>query len=805
MNLSLPSLRSAAYAIVSIPKWKKKPLTALLGLWSLVIGGQTIPPPTLDLRPDTVSSQSSLQKPEYNSFSGTVQEQEGKMYHLRGAAKVETASTILEADEIDYNTETSDASARGHVKYQNLETKELVFADRAEYNANSEEGKFYGVKGSSPSPIKARAGLLSTTNPLYFEGKWAEKRGEEFILHEGWMTNCRIPNPWWTLRGSRFRIIPGNEAIAYNAIFRLRGMPLLLTPYFYKSLSRQERKSGFLSPSFGNSNRRGQVLGLGYYWAINRSYDVLYRATYFTERGLAHNVDFRGKPNARTSFGGVIFAISDKGISNNNTTTKYGGISVNVQGRSDLGRGFYAIGQLNYLSSFNFRREFSDNFNEAIFSEVKSVGVIGKQWHEYSVHLVASQFANYQDAPTNVFNSQGVLVRPQGTLLRTSIRKLPQFELNARERQLGKKIPLWFSWSAVAGAVSRTQQEFDTRNFVDRFDVSPRVSSALHFWNINVMPSIGGHATSYGDRLTPQGKVVGENILRRALDAEIDVLFPPLERTFAKKGFWGEKLKHVIEPRATYRYVTGVDNFSNIIRFDDLDLLSNTNQVTVSVANRIFAKQKNGNTREVVTLEVSQIRFFDPTFGGIVSYGDSKTGRPVSLNARNIVLQALALTPFAYIDEPRNYSPVTSRLRVSPDGRFGVEWREDYDPRRGRIVNSSVGADARLGQMFINVSHNQIRSNPLLSPNTNQLTANIAYGRDTRKGWNVGSQFNYDLREERLLQSVGQVTYNTNCCGFSMQYRRLNFGFRSENQFRVAFVVANIGSFGTLRRQDRVY
>jgi LPS-assembly protein len=49
------------------------------------------------------------------------------------------------------------------------------------------------------------------------------------------------------------------------------------------------------------------------------------------------------------------------------------------------------------------------------------------------------------------------------------------------------------------------------------------------------------------------------------------------------------------------------------------------------------------------------------------------------------------------------------------------------------------------------------------------------------------------------------VTYNTDCCGFNIQYRRSSFGTRNENQFRVAFAVSNIGSAGTLRKQDRIF
>ena len=43
------------------------------------------------------------------------------------------------------------------------------------------------------------------------------------------------------------------------------------------------------------------------------------------------------------------------------------------------------------------------------------------------------------------------------------------------------------------------------------------------------------------------------------------------------------------------------------------------------------------------------------------------------------------------------------------------------------------------------------------------------------------------------------------CCGLSVQYRRFSFGTRNENQFRVAFAIANIGSFGTLKRQERIF
>jgi LPS-assembly protein len=51
-----------------------------------------------------------------------------------------------------------------------------------------------------------------------------------------------------------------------------------------------------------------------------------------------------------------------------------------------------------------------------------------------------------------------------------------------------------------------------------------------------------------------------------------------------------------------------------------------------------------------------------------------------------------------------------------------------------------------------------------------------------------------------------QVSYNGSCCGIALEYRRIALGqVRTENQFRVAFIIANIGTFGNLRRQERIY
>ena len=109
------------------------------------------------------------------------EESDGKVLHLRGSARVETEDSLLTADEIDYNQETHEAEARGKVRYESFSHGEKLNCDRAEYNTESKTGKFYNVNGTSPSRIEARRGLLTTQNPFYFSGEWAEKTEDRYL------------------------------------------------------------------------------------------------------------------------------------------------------------------------------------------------------------------------------------------------------------------------------------------------------------------------------------------------------------------------------------------------------------------------------------------------------------------------------------------------------------------------------------------------------------------------------------------------------------------------------------------------
>jgi LPS-assembly protein len=730
---------------------------------------------------------------------------EGGVYHLRGKVEFENNSMLFRADELDYDESTGEIEARGHVYYKNFEQNQEIWCDRLEYNTDEEKGKFYNVRGTGHPRIDARPGVLTSSSPFFFQGEWAERLGNKYILYNGFVTDCKMPRPWWRLKGPKFDISPGERAIAYRTVFMVRKFPLFYTPFFYKSLEKVPRRSGLLTPNIGNSSRRGKMIGVGYFWAINRSYDVTYRVQDFTQRGLAHHVDLRGKPRPGTDFDAIFYGVQDRGLlQDDGSRRKEGGRSLYMVGKSDLGHGFFASGSINYLSSLRFRQAFTESYNEAIFSEVHSVGFVNKNWSSFTMNAVFARLENFQRPEVELRDPATGNVKLETDSV--VIRKLPEIEVSSRDRQVWSKLPVWLSFQSAAGLLYRAQPVFDGDTLVDRFatgqfmnrvNIAPRVTTAFHWKGIHLIPSFGIHETYYGEAQQPEQerfRIIGTDLVRSARDLSLDLVLPTVERVFAAKTRFGDKLKHVIEPRATYRYVTGVGtDFNRFIRFDETDLLSNTNEVELSLTNRVYAKRGDTVT-EIFSWQVWQKRYFDPTFGGALLPG-----------RRNVFESTVSLTPYTFLDVARSASPVVSVLRANLFDGLSMEWRADYDSRRSGISNSTLSADYRYKQFFLSAGHSQVHTASVLTSTANQLRGFLGFGDPNRRGWNAGFTTIYDYRVKVMQYATTQVTYNTDCCGLSVQYRRFAIGPRNENQFRVAFAIANIGSFGTLKKQERLF
>ncbi|MYB54691.1 MAG: LPS-assembly protein LptD [Acidobacteriia bacterium] len=370
-------------------------------------------------------------------------------------------------------------------------------------------------------------------------------------------------------------------------------------------------------------------------------------------------------------------------------------------------------------------------------------------------------------------------------------------EFNSRPKSFGpKSVPLWFSFDSSLDLISRTQRSFQTRRFVQRGMFFPRVSSRLSYKGFTVTPTLGARAMAYGQRRTPDG-LAGENLYRRTGEFSVDFALPALERIYRSPKWLGDRVKHVIEPRVRYRYTRGIADFDSVIRFDAKDLIHNTNEAEISLTNRLYSKNDStGRVREVASLEVWQRRYFEPEFGGAIVPG-----------YRNVLRSTLDFSSFAFLSEARNYSPIATSLNLSPANRWTLRWRNDLDPLHNRILNTMADATVQVNRkIYAMAGHRAVRVPRELTPASNQLLMGVRYGDYNRRGWNATLHNVYDYRQGVFLYAVSQLTYNTDCCGFSVELRRLSIGnTRSDNQIRISLAIANVGSFGTVRPAERMF
>lgn len=712
------------------------------------------------------------------------QEMVGVMRYLRGDAELRFGQQVLKADEIDFNEESGELEARGNVHYVRQGSEENLYAEKFAYNVDTELGTFYTVRGTVSSASQAGQRVLTTDNPFYLEGEVVHKAGGEYWVYGGTVTNCEPGSPWWTLRGKKTRIEPGKSATIHNGVLRLKNVPLIYFPVFKKSLERVPRQSGFLTPNAGTSSRFGFIVGQSYYWAINRSYDATIGGTLYTSRGVASRLGVRGRPTKRSQFDAEFFGVKDRGQKlDNGDRRKQGGSSFDMRGSASMPGGFRGVAELRYLSSLEFRQAFTQSFEQAVFSQVRSIGFISKSFDTYHINVSLLRDENFQ-----------TVVERGDTIV---LRKLPSLEFNSHDRQIvSGPLPLWVSFDSSFSLVSRTQNEFQTRRFVQRGEVNPRVMTKFYWKGFHVSPRLGFRTTGYGQQRRRDGSISGENLYRSTQEFELDIVPPSLQRIYKGPKWLGDRVKHVIEPKIRYRYVTGFDDFGSVLRFDEYDLVSNTNQADLILTNRFIAKNDaTGQTSEVFSMEMRQRRYFDQDFSGAIVPG-----------RRNVLASTVDFTPFAFADSARAYSPIATTFRIRPSWRYALEWRYDYDPLRDKIVNTSLNSDFNFGFWRVAVGHHAIRSTDTLTPPSNQLSVTVRAGDYNRKGWNAAVHNIYDYRQQIFLYTQSQISYNTDCCGFGVEFRRFAIGpTRNENQIRMSLSIANVGSFGTLRPRERLF
>jgi len=730
-------------------------------------------------------------------------EQSASTYMLHGDAQIDFRNYVLYGDEISYNSDSGEATATGHVRLDGGDYNVHMEATRAEYNVTEGTGKFYEVRGTTGLKLGSHRAILTSSNPFTFSGKQVDKVGpNRFTIHHGSITSCELPHPKWTFTAETVNFEIGELAKLHHSTFRLFSFPVLYLPFAEHPVEKVGRQSGFLIPSFGQSSVKGTIAGDSYFWAINRSMDATIGAEYFSKRGFAQHANFRALTSANSFISATYFGVVDRGLGP--THIDQGGEDVHLHAEQYFPQDIRAVANIEYLSSYLFRQAFAENFTTAVNSEVKSDVFATRDYDGFSLGAWAERYQNFQS--TNNGDSFSIL-------------HVPSINASSVDRNFFGS-PLLYGFDAEASGLSRRSPTFSSANLVARLDAYPHLTMPLFLRGWTFRPLVAVRDTYYTQHKSPEtpfsiGTTVNDPLNRKDFEGELEIRPPRLEKIY-QKGIFGKPLKHTIEPRITYRYVGGINNFLNVIRFDSTDIVSNTNEVEYALTNRIYLKPRNQKcdaanadvpcsrtATELLSWEVAQKYFVDPYFGGALVPG-----------VRNVLQTTAEFSGIAFLTEPRVLSPVTSRLHLRTTHNTDLQWLLDYDIKKGQINASNVFFDYHLGPFFVGGSHALLHapgevflSNPLPTVQKfNQFRVTTGYGNPSRRGFSLAGNVGYDLNLTSLQYAAIQSSYNWDCCGLNFEYRRFVLGpVRNESQYRFAFSLANIGTFGNLRRQERVF
>jgi len=673
--------------------------------------------------------------------------------------------------------------------------------------------------------------VLTSSAPFTFTGRLVEKTSpDRYLVYDGTITTCELPHPKWEFQAHKVAVDVGGNARVYHSEFLLHGFPVLYFPFATHPVQREARQTGFLVPSVGRSSIKGDIVGESFYWAVNRSMDATVGGEYFSKRGWSQRGEFRARPSDNSFIDLNYFGVRDRGLNG----LKEGGENARLNAQGYF-HGFRTVANIDYLSSFLFRLAFNEVFSQAVNSEVKSQAFMSKASEGFFFSGMGERYQNFQSTTA-------------GDVI--TISHAPSVDFSAVDHSLLRS-PFYWAFDASVGGLGRSEPRLASgqpvlhTGLLGRFDFNPQISVPLQFRGWSLRPDLTLHETYYTARLVPgadDGQVQAESINRRAVETAVELRPPTVERVFDKQVL-GRKWKHVIEPRLVYRYVAGANDFQSILRFDERDILSDTHEVQYGFITRLYARrtapiedcgtimslltvggaapeqtvpwlhanatQNSGcvagaAVREVVTWEIAQKYFLDPTFGGALIPGQ-----------RNVFAATADLTGIAFVTEPRHLSPLVSRLRVETSDRTDTEWDMDYDFQFGRTNSSTLLANYHVGPFTVGGGDAFLAiplpsSSPFLVPVSaqkfHQFRVALGYGALNKRGFSAASSFGIDAESGRLQFATAQTSYNWDCCGVTVEYRRYDIAnVRNENLYRFTFALANIGSFGNLRRQERLY
>ena len=224
--------------------------------------------------------------PLYLQGDELIYDNAGNRVIARGNVEIYYNKNVLTADQVIYDRSANTLTASG-----NVELKEA--------NGNIIRADNYTLTDDFRDGFVQSLSVVTRDNSRITASRGERREGNITEFSDATFTACKSDGntpPLWCV-GAR-RIIHDQQAgtISYqDAEFRLFGTTVAYLPYFEHPDPSVKRKTGFLAPSFGNSNDLGFFTEIPYYFALSPQFDFLFNPRYMTDQGVMWQGEWRHK------------------------------------------------------------------------------------------------------------------------------------------------------------------------------------------------------------------------------------------------------------------------------------------------------------------------------------------------------------------------------------------------------------------------------------------------------------------------------------------------------------------------------
>ncbi|HXF67821.1 MAG TPA: LPS-assembly protein LptD [Burkholderiales bacterium] len=630
----------------------------------------------------------------------------------QGNARLRRRGQAIHAEWLRYDKPQDEVSAEGNVRIER--GPDVVEGTRLRYNLGTDRGFMDHPRytlyrspdpGGQQRPLQ-EADARGTAERLLFEGpgQYRAQRAE--------YTTCGPQHEDWYVRAGDLRIDKDRDVgTARDASIVFQGVPIFYSPYLSFSLH-QQRKSGFLTPNYGSTDKGGAELTVPYYWNIAPNRDATFSPRVMTRRGIQLGTEFRYLEPAYS--GEARFEILPQDDARGGTQRH----ALFLRHAQALPYGWHGTLNLQKVSDNTYFTDLSSQI--ALTSQVtlprEAVLGRGGTWGaggSYGLSALIQRWQTLQADPlapiTPPYNRQ------------------PQITLNASHQEV-------------------LNSDFE---FLGQF-VSFGHPTLVNGKRLLAYPSLSlPLATSYA-YLTPR---LGLNYTRYFIDPN-SAGFSDRARTlpvFTTDGglvferpvaLAGAPFLQTLEPRFYYVYVPFRDqsripvfdsgqqdiNFATIYsenQFSGWDRFNDANQVTLGVTSRLISTETGS---ERLRAGLAQRYYF-------ATQRVTLPGVPARTSTSSDLLAALSGTvaPHWTMEAGWQYSTNFSQTQ-----KFNVGAR--YQPQRGKVLNLSYRETL-----------NTLRQT--------DVSAQWPLG----TGWTGLARWNYSIRERRLLEGLAGLEYDGGC------------------------------------------